>query len=75
MIYLSKMEKIDETKESNVEMDVKEVGDQTLTLEDIKSMMGIIDLCSQRGTFKPNEFKAVGEFYEKLSTFLQKKNV
>tara|TARA_B100000902_G_C26491670_1_gene519607 strand:- start:218 stop:427 length:210 start_codon:yes stop_codon:yes gene_type:complete len=69
------MEKIDETKESNVEMDVKEVGDQTLTLEDIKSMMGIIDLCSQRGTFKPNEFKAVGEFYEKLSTFLQKKNV
>ena len=69
------MEKINETKESNVEMDVKEVGDQTLTLEDIKSMMGIIDLCSQRGTFKPNEFKAVGEFYEKLSTFLQKKNV
>ena len=69
------MEKIDETKESNVEMDVKEVGDQTLALEDIKSMMGIIDLCSQRGTFKPNEFKAVGEFYEKLSTFLQKKNV
>ena len=69
------MEKIDETKESNVEMDIKEDEGQKLTLEDIKSMMGIIDLCSQRGTFKPNEFKAVGEFYEKLSSFLQKKNV
>ena len=69
------MEKIDEAKESNVEMDVKEVEGQKLTLEDIKSMMGIIDLCSQRGTFKPNEFKAVGEFYERLSSFLQKKNI
>ena len=69
------MEGIDETKESNVEMEIKEGEEQKLALEDIKSMMGIIDLCSQRGTFKPSEFKAVGEFYEKLSSFLQKKNV
>jgi hypothetical protein len=70
------MEPIDETKQSNVKMNINEVdNNNNLTIEDIKSMVNIIELCSQRGAFRITEFKAIGEFHERLSSFLQKKNI
>ena len=44
-----------------------------MNLNDIKSMINIIDLCTSRGAFKANELKSIGLFYEKLVTYYQKK--
>ena len=41
-----------------------------LTINDLASMKTIIDIASSRGAFKPNEMMAVGQTYNKLSTFL-----
>lgn len=42
-----------------------------LTINDLQAMKTIIDIASQRGAFKPNEFAAVGVTYTKLTTFLE----
>jgi hypothetical protein len=42
----------------------------TLNLQELASMANIIDICSQRGAFKANELKQVGELYEKIVTFV-----
>lgn len=42
----------------------------SLSLNDLKVCLQIIDLCSQRGAFKPEEFQAVGIIHQKLSAFL-----
>jgi hypothetical protein len=42
----------------------------TLTLEDLNSVLQIIDVATQRGAFRPKEFTAVGTIYEKISNFL-----
>jgi hypothetical protein len=34
-------------------------------------MKSIIDIASQRGTFKPNEMTVVGQTYTKLMAFLE----
>lgn len=41
-----------------------------LTIQDLMSLKTIIDVASQRGSFKPNEMAAVGNTYTKLETFL-----
>jgi hypothetical protein len=41
-----------------------------LTINDLNAMRTIIDIASSRGAFKPNEMVAVGQTYNKLSTFL-----
>lgn len=47
-------------------------GDATqLTINDLVAMKSIIDIASQRGTFKPNEMIVVGQTYNKLTTFLE----
>ncbi len=46
--------------------------DQTqLTINDLVAMKSIIDIASQRGTFKPNEMIVVGQTYTKLMAFLE----
>lgn len=46
--------------------------DQTqLTINDLVAMKSIIDIASQRGTFKPNEMMIVGQTYTKLMAFLE----
>jgi hypothetical protein len=45
-------------------------GAAELNLNDLAAMKQIIDIASQRGTFKANEMAAVGTLYNKLSTFL-----
>ena len=42
----------------------------SLSLNDLKVCLQIIDVCSQRGAFKPEEFGAVGALHQKLSVFL-----
>lgn len=41
-----------------------------LTVQDLNALKQIIDVASQRGTFKPNEMMTVGQVYNKLDTFL-----
>jgi len=41
-----------------------------LTLEDLGSVLSIIDVATARGTFKPKELVAVGTVYEKIANFL-----
>jgi len=43
----------------------------TLTLEDLSSVLSIVDVATQRGAFRPKEFTAVGKVYEKISNFLE----
>jgi hypothetical protein len=43
----------------------------TLTLEDLSSVLSIIDVATQRGAFRPKEFTAVGKVYEKIADFLE----
>lgn len=41
-----------------------------LTIQDLVAVKSIIDVASQRGSFKPNEMVAVGTVYNKLEKFL-----
>lgn len=34
-------------------------------------MTNVIDLATQRGAFRGNELKSVGELYEKISSFIK----
>lgn len=42
----------------------------SLTIQDLANLRNIIDVASQRGAFKANEFATVGDAYTKLDTFL-----
>ena len=41
-----------------------------LTLQDLKTCVQIIEICSQRGAFKTEEFQAVGSLHQKMKLFL-----
>jgi hypothetical protein len=41
-----------------------------LSITDLAVLKNVIDLACSRGAFRASEMKAVGEVYEKLSTFL-----
>ena len=41
-----------------------------LSITDLAVLKNIIDLACTRGAFRAQEMKAVGEVYEKLTTFL-----
>lgn len=41
-----------------------------LTVQDLQALKTIIDVASERGSFKPNEMLTVGTVYNKLDTFL-----
>jgi hypothetical protein len=57
------------TTEESIPTDVNE--NIQLTLNDLSAMKSIIDIASQRGTFKPNEMMIVGQTYNKLTAFLE----
>jgi hypothetical protein len=42
-----------------------------LTIQDLATMKGIIELASERSAFKPGEMAAVGVVYNKLESFLR----
>jgi hypothetical protein len=43
-----------------------------LTIQDLRSIVAIIDIASQRGAFRANEMAAVGVTYNKVNAFLNK---
>lgn len=42
-----------------------------LSLQDLKVAAGAIEIGSQRGAFRPAEFKIIGEVYEKILAFVK----
>lgn len=52
-------------------MSEQKANPQDLTIQDLATMKGIIDLASERNAFKPSEMAAVGIVYNKLEIFLK----
>lgn len=44
--------------------------DNSITVNDLASMVNIIDVCTQRGAFKAAELETVGKLYTKFKTFV-----
>ena len=42
-----------------------------LSLNDLQMVLSVIDTCSKRGAFKPQEFEAVGKLFTHLSLFVK----
>lgn len=43
-----------------------------INMNDIKSVMSIIEVCTQRGAFKSEELENVGRLYNKFKLFINK---
>lgn len=54
-----------------IQKDAASAESAQLTINDLVAMKSIIDIASQRGTFKPNEMMVVGQTYTKLMAFLE----
>ena len=44
--------------------------DISITVNDLSSVVNVIDVCTQRGAFKAAELEMVGKLYTKLKTFV-----
>ena len=44
--------------------------DVSITLDDLRIVLLLLDACAQRGTFQPAEFMTVGQLYEKVKLFI-----
>lgn len=44
--------------------------DNSITVNDLSSVVNVIDVCTQRGAFKAAELETVGKLYTKLKTFV-----
>lgn len=42
-----------------------------ISLQDMKNVLVLIDLCTQRGAFRGAELASVGQLYEKIQKFVQ----
>jgi hypothetical protein len=42
-----------------------------MNVNDLATMANIIDICTQRGAFRGNELKQVGELFEKITAFVK----
>lgn len=51
---------------------MSEQTDLSLSLNDLKLCLQIIDICSARGAFKAEEFQAIGAIHTKLKTFIDR---
>jgi hypothetical protein len=43
----------------------------TLSVNDLQMVLSVIDTCSKRGAFKPQEFEAVGKLFNHLTLFVK----
>lgn len=43
----------------------------SITIQDLIAVRSLIEICSQRGSFKASELAAVGSLYDRLNGFLQ----
>jgi uncharacterized protein YigE (DUF2233 family) len=66
---------VDTTQEAQIsqqESQQKEQGQAPdLNLNDLAALRSIVDVASQRGTFKAAELESVGKIYNKLNNFLE----
>jgi len=42
-----------------------------LNINDLATMANVIEICTQRGAFRANELKPIGELFDKISTFVK----
>ena len=42
-----------------------------MNVNDLATMANIIDICTQRGAFRGNELKQVGELFDKITAFVK----
>ena len=42
-----------------------------LSLQDLQTVLSIINITTERGAFKPNELVAVGTVYDKFAAFVE----
>lgn len=63
--------KTNDNIEETAETSATESAPADLNLQDLNAMKVIIDIASSRGAFKPSEMVAVGQTYNKLTTFLE----
>ena len=41
-----------------------------ITLNDMKNMVMVLDICTQRGAFRANELTSIGQLFDRLNTFV-----
>ena len=63
------------SSDAPVDVSASEQDDKTYTVssKDVSLMLSVVNVVSARGGFKPNEFKLVGELYEKLVEMKEEK--
>jgi uncharacterized protein YigE (DUF2233 family) len=67
-------ETVEATQEAQISQDdaQKQQGQAPdLNLNDLAALRSILDVASQRGTFKAAELESVGKVYNKLNNFLE----
>lgn len=73
------MEKISEIDDNNIKMNITDTDNENdirnVSVSDLKSMISVLNICSQRGSFRINELKEIGTFYEKLNNYLNQKKM
>jgi hypothetical protein len=62
------MHKENKMSEENTVADEAQTPD--INLNDIRNMLSVIDACSVRGAFKPEEMESVGALRNKVAAFL-----
>lgn len=61
-----------QTQVQRPQADARQQPAADLTIQDLRSIVAIIDIASQRGAFRANEMAAVGVTYNKVNAFLNK---
>lgn len=61
--------------DTNVTMELKDTetkDEASISKQDLLTLLNLLQVSAQRGTFKINEFKDVGIFFEKMNNMVNK---
>ena len=61
--------------DTNVTMELKDTetkDEVSVSKQDLLTLLNLLQVSAQRGTFKINEFKDVGIFFEKMNNMINK---
>ena len=61
--------------DTNVTMELKDTetkDEVSISKQDLLTLLNLLQVSAQRGTFKLNEFKDVGLFFEKMNNMVNK---
>lgn len=64
------MDESQENQQPAMLTDNQQEAQPTLTIQDLNTILGIIDTASSRGAFKGSELHVVGEQYDKITAFI-----